>query len=268
MHGLHDRRSTARRRVLVAAGAGAIAAPLALFAQQSAKVPRIGFLISEPLPGQARRIDALRAGLRDRGYVEGKNIAIEVRSADADYDRLPALAAELVSLKVDVIVAFGTKAVSAAMRATTTIPIVDPVIGDPVALGLSSSFARPGGNVTGTALFGPETAAKRLEFLKETIPGITRVAVLVNPANYGTTMQLQAMRRTAEVLKLHMQALEVRSPEKSSVQRLPRWRKVASKRSSFRRTRFFEPTPPRSQTLRRSSAFPWRGPRSLLLWAA
>src|SRR5437762_6472744 len=152
-------------------------------AQVQRPVPRIGFLISETLSGQTGRVDALRAGLGDRGYVEGKNIAVEVRSADGEYDRLPELAAQLVKLKVDVIVAFGTKAVLAAKQATTTIPIVDPVMGDPVAAGLSSSFARPGGNITGSAQFGREATAKRLEFLKEAVPRITRVAFLFNPAN-------------------------------------------------------------------------------------
>jgi putative tryptophan/tyrosine transport system substrate-binding protein len=150
-------------------------------------------------------------GLREHGYVEGKNIAIEFRSADGDYDRLPGLAVELASLKVDVIVAFGTKAVSAAQRATTTIPIVDPSMGDPVALGLSSSLARPGGNITGIVQFSPEAAAKRVEFLKEALPRITRVAVLINPANTGTPPQLQAMRATANALKLELQSVEVRT---------------------------------------------------------
>jgi putative ABC transport system substrate-binding protein len=189
----------------------ALVAPLASLAQQSGKVPRIGLLIPETPSVEASRIEALRAGLRDRGYVEGSNMAIELRSAEGNYDRLSELAAELAKLKVDVIVAFGTKAVSAAQHATATIPIVDPVMGDPVAIGLSSSLARPGGNITGSVQFSPETGAKRLEFLKEVFPRITRVAVLINPANAGNPLQLQTMRVTANALNLELQALEVRN---------------------------------------------------------
>jgi putative tryptophan/tyrosine transport system substrate-binding protein len=201
-----------RRRFVVVFAASAFAASLALFAQQPAKVPRVGFLISETLSNEASRIDAMRGGLRDRGYIEGKNIAIEMRSADGKYDRLPALAAaELASLKVDVIVAFGTKALLAIKGVTTTIPVVDPVMGDPVANGLASSLARPGGNITGSVQFSPETGAKQLELLREIFPRITRVAVLVNPANAGTRVQLQTMRATADALKLELHVLEVRS---------------------------------------------------------
>ncbi len=201
----------ARRPFVFALGASAFAAPLGLFPQQSAKVPRVGFLMSETLSAQASRIEALRTGLRDRGYVEGKNITIELRFADGNYDRLPELAAELVSLKIDVIVAFGTKAVSAAKRATTTIPIVDPVMTDPVALGLSSSLAHPGGNITGIAQFGPEAASKRVEFLKEAVPRATRVAVLSNPANPSSAVDFNAIRDAASVLKLELQLLEAQS---------------------------------------------------------
>jgi putative ABC transport system substrate-binding protein len=199
-----------RRQFVLALGVSALAAPLVSLAQQP-KVPRVGFLISETLSGQASRVDALRAGLRDHGYVEGKNIAIEIRAADGNYDRLPELAVELIRIKVDVIVAFGTKAVLAAMRATTTIPIVDPVMSDPIALGLSNSLARPGGNITGSAQFGPEAYGKRLEFLKEAVPRVTRVGALINPANMASAMQVQAMRAGANALKLELQVLEVRT---------------------------------------------------------
>jgi putative ABC transport system substrate-binding protein len=199
-----------RRQFVLAVVVTAFVAPLVSLAQQP-KVSRVGILISETVSGQARRVDALRAGLRDHGYIEGKNIAIEIRSADGNYDRLPELAAELTRLKVDVIVAVGTKAVLAAMHATTTIPIVDPVMSDPVALGLSNSLARPGGNVTGSAGFGPEAYAKRLQFLKEAVPGITRVGVLVNPANTASAMQVEAMRAAAKALNLRLQVLELRA---------------------------------------------------------
>jgi putative ABC transport system substrate-binding protein len=195
--------------------AGALAAPLASFAQQpQGTVPRIGFLISETLSSQARRVEALRSGLLDLGYVEGKSIAIEVRSADGRYDRLPELAAELTRLKVDVLVAFGIKAVVAAKHATTTIPIVVPATAsDLVAMGLISSLARPGGNITGSAMFGPETAAKQVELFKEAVPRITRVAVLLNPANAARGVILQSMRATANSLKLELQPFEVRTPK-------------------------------------------------------
>ena len=201
----------ARRRFVFALGVTALGTPLISPAQQPPTGARIGLLIPETIAVELTRVDALRAGLRDHGYVEGKNITIELRSAAGNYDRLPELAAELVNLKVDVMVAFGTKAVSAATHATTTIPIVDPVMGDPVAIGLSDSLARPGGNVTGSVQFSVEGGAKRLELLKEAVPHITRIAVLVNPANAGSPLQVQAMRNTANALKLELQAIEVRS---------------------------------------------------------
>jgi putative tryptophan/tyrosine transport system substrate-binding protein len=200
-----------RRHVLMLCF-GALAAPLASLAlEPQGKIPRIGFLISET--GQASRIEALRAGLRDRGYVEGKNIAIELRSAEGNYDRLPDLAAELTRLRVDVLVAFGIKALAAASGATTTIPIVIPATSsDPVAMGLISSIARPGGNVTGSTTFGPEIMAKRLELLKEVMPGMMRVAVLVNPANPSFGPTFQQMDTAAKSLKLSLEPFQVRAP--------------------------------------------------------
>jgi putative ABC transport system substrate-binding protein len=201
----------ARRHFLHALGLIALAARGLSFAQQQTKVPRVAFLISEMPSAQADVIDAVRAGLRDHGYVDGKNIIIELRAAGGDYDRLPELAAELVHLRVDVIVAFGQKAVSAAVQATGTIPIVDPSMGDPVALGLSSGLARPGKNVMGIVNFSVETGAKRMEFLKQALPGVARVAVLVNPVNASTPTQVQAIRLTANALKVELQVFEVRS---------------------------------------------------------
>ena len=198
-----------RRRQLLVAVSAMLATPLASLAQQS-KVPRIGCLISETLAAQSSRLDALRAGLRELGYVEGKNIALELRPADGNYDRLPGLASELVNLKVDVLVAFGAKAVIAARGATTTIPIVVPTTSDPVALGIVSSLSRPGGNVTGIAVFA-ELNAKQLELLKEAVPRIARVAVLVNSANPLRSTSTEAMSATAKSLKLELQYLEVRS---------------------------------------------------------
>jgi putative ABC transport system substrate-binding protein len=203
-----DQRGIDRRHFVVALAVSAFAAPLASLAQKSGKVPRVGLLIPETAAVEAGRIDALRAGLRDYGYVEGKSIVTEVRSAEGNYDRLAELAGELTRLKVDVIVAFGTKAVSAAQHATKTIPIVDPVMGDPVASGLSSSLARPGGNITGSVQFSPEAGGKRLEFLKEAIPRITRIATLTNPANAGNPLQLETLRVTANALHVEVLVLE------------------------------------------------------------
>ena len=160
-----------RRQWLIALGAGAVAAPWPSLAQQGpVNVSRIGFLGATSIAGSKSRVEAVRAGLRDLGYVEGKNLAIEFRWADGMYDRLPSLAAELVRLKVDVIVTGGTPGTRAAKQATTTIPIVMAVSGDAVATGLISSLARPGGNIIGTTYFDPELHAKRLELLKEAVP--------------------------------------------------------------------------------------------------
>ena len=199
-----------RRRIVIAFGAGALAAPLASFAQQPpAKIFRIGFLGAESAAGYASRMEALRAGLRDLGYVEGKNIVIEYRWAEGKYERLPDLAAELVHLKVDVIVTHAAPGSLAAKRATTTIPIVMATMGDPVSLGLIASLAQPGGNVTGSTFFQPELAAKRLELLKEAMPRMTQVAVLLTRDNPTNRQTLEAMGITARSLKVGLQNFEV-----------------------------------------------------------
>jgi ABC-type uncharacterized transport system substrate-binding protein len=147
-------------------------------------------------------VEALRQGLRDRGYVEGKNIAIEFRWAEGRDERLPELAGELVRLKVDVIVTTATEPVLTAKRATATIPIVFATVGDAVATGVVASLARPGGNATGSTFFSPELMAKRLELAKEALPHIARVAVLVNPDSPLTGPILQAMEVTAKFEKV------------------------------------------------------------------
>jgi putative ABC transport system substrate-binding protein len=200
-----------RRKLLVALGVGALAAPLTSFAQQKGKVWRIGFLGAATASGIAGLVDALRAGLRDLGYVEGKNLVIEFRWADGKYERLPDLAAELVRLKVEVIVTAGPPGILAAKSATTTIPIVMAQSADPVALGFVASLARPGGNITGMASFGPEGAAKRLELLKDAFPRTRQVAVLLNPDNSGNIrLAFPAMEVTAKSLKLELQPFRVR----------------------------------------------------------
>jgi putative ABC transport system substrate-binding protein len=205
-----------RRKLLVAFGAGALTAPLASFAQQQpTKVTRIGILSSESASDLAdrARVDALRQALRELGYEDGKNIAIEFRWAEGKYDRLLGLAAELARLKVNVLVTVGIKAATAAESATSTIPIILPgTTADVVTLGLAANLARPGRNVTGSAIFGPEIMAKRLELLKEIVPRVTRVAVLFNPANSSFGPTLQAMEITAKLRNLGLKAWELRAP--------------------------------------------------------
>ena len=201
-----------RRKVLLAIGAGAIVAPLVSFAQKSsAKISRIGFLGSASAAGDATGVEALQAGLRELGYVEGKNIVIVFRWAEANNDRFPELAAELVRLKVDLIVASGAPSARAAMQATTTIPIVMTSAGDPLRSGLVTSLARPGGNVTGSTQLGAELAGKRLELLKDTLPNVSRVAFLWNPANESHIPYLKEIQAAARALSLTLLSVEVRS---------------------------------------------------------
>ena len=205
-------RTRTRRQVIVALGTSALAFPLAAFAQQSAKSYRIGFLASESAsdPSQAKRLELLRSGLRDLGYVEGHNIVVEVRWAEGQYDRLSALASELIALKVSVIVASGTKATMAARNATGTIPIVMGSTGNPIGLGLTTSLARPSGNVTGWTFIGSELGTKLLELLKEAVPHITHAAYLVNPADPPSS--LPAMQTAARSLKFALSVFEARAP--------------------------------------------------------
>jgi putative ABC transport system substrate-binding protein len=202
-----------RRKLLVALGASVLATPQVSFAQQKSKVWRIGFLGTSSASGLAGRVEALRSGLRDLGYVEGKNIVIEYRWAEDKYDRLPELATDLVRLKVDVIVAHGNPGIIAAKNATSTLPIVMAVSADPVALGFVASLARPGGNVTGMASLAPETVAKRLELLVDAFPRTKQVAVLFNPDNPGyIRLVFPAMEVAAASLKLVLQQFPVRGP--------------------------------------------------------
>jgi len=201
-----------RRKLLVVLGAGAFATPLACFAAQPAKVARVGYLGATSAAGAKIRVEALRAGLRELGYVEGKNLSIEFRWADDKYERLPALMAELIGLKVDVIVTHSTPGTRAARQATPTIPIVMAVAGDAVLAGLVANVVRPEANVTGSTFSTPELAAKRLEVLKDTFPRIRRVALLQNPDNPAMGPVLKAMQQTANALKLELQQIAVRTP--------------------------------------------------------
>ncbi len=177
---------------------------------QEAKVPRIGYLSparNMPL------LEAFRKGLRDLGWVEGQNIALEVRSAEGKYERLPELAAELVRLKVDVIVASTTPAALAAKHATTTIPIVIQFVADPIGSGLVASLAQPGGNITGWTHLGRELRGKYVELLKEAVPSITRIGVLWNPTNPIHEPSLQNAGVAAQALKLQLDPVGVRDPD-------------------------------------------------------
>ena len=186
---------------------------LAADAQPTGKVWRIGFLGSTSTSSHGAFVDAFREGLRERGYVEGKNVTIEYRWAESHYDRLPALAAELVRLNVDVILTHGTPGARAAKEATTTIPIVVAITGDAVATGLVSSLARPGSNLTGSTFSFSELNAKRLEMLKEALPNLKRAAVLMNATNVGNVVTFEAMARTARSIDVSVMQTFAKSPE-------------------------------------------------------
>ena len=199
------------RRVLIPALAlASLAAPLIPDAQQPAKLHQIGFL--QRGSPQASRFEAFRQGLRALGYTEGQNIAIEQRYAHGVHDRLSGLAAELVPRKVDVIVVDGTATAIVAKAATTTIPIVFTLAGDPVGSGLAASLARPGGNVTGLSNLAAELSGKQLQLLKEAVPEASRVAFLYNPVNPATAPALNGAQAAARALGIQLQVLEVRRP--------------------------------------------------------
>jgi putative tryptophan/tyrosine transport system substrate-binding protein len=182
-------------------------------AQQSTKIPRIGFLSASSLSANAARTEAFRQGLRELGYVEGKNIVIDWRSAEGKADRLPALAAELVRLKVDIIVSASPTATRSANEATVTIPIVMAFDSDPVGLGFVASLARPGGNITGLSTLAPEISGKLVELLKEIVPRLSRVAVLGTSTTPGYAPVLKEMELAAGALKVKLQNLDVLSPK-------------------------------------------------------
>ena len=192
-----------RRTLVIAFGAGALAAPLACFAQQQRpKVARIGLLEAASASISANRLEALIAGLRERGLVEGKNILIEYRWAEGKYERLPGLAAELVQMKVDVIVAAAPPAIQAAQRATPTIPIVMLRTSDPVGRGFVASLARPGRNITGLSNINVEVMSKYLELLRAAVPKLSRVAVLVNPTNPSHADFLKSVQATERTIRV------------------------------------------------------------------
>ena len=190
-----------------------LAAPRAAAAQQAGKMPRIGFLSVTSPSDRPPLLEAFRQRLRELGWVEGRNIVIDYRYAEDRVDRLPDLAAELVGVKVDVIVSMGTQGVTAAKNATETIPIVMIAVRDPVGTGLIASLVRPGGNVTGVSGYaGLEIVAKQLVLLKETVPKIRRVAILSNPTNAYHQLAIREVNVRARSLGVQLQSLQVRSP--------------------------------------------------------
>jgi putative ABC transport system substrate-binding protein len=187
-------------------------------AQQPGRIPRIGYLVTGSLDSPETRslLDAFRQGLREHGYVEGQNIVVEYRAADGKIEQLPGRVTELARLKLDLIVAGNTPAARAAQQATTTIPIVAPVMGDPVGDGLVASLARPGGNITGLTFLGPELVPKRLELLKEALPTISRVAALWHPGAFGersTRDMLKETETAARTLAVQLRLVGARGPD-------------------------------------------------------
>ena len=189
-----------RRKLVIALGASALAAPFGAFAQQQGKVWRIGYLGTTRSDAFASELAALRAGLREHGYEEGRNLVFDERWAESNYERLPVLAAELVAARVDVIVASGTPGTRAARQATATIPIVMVLAADPVGAGLVQSLARPGGNITGQSNLLGDISHKYLEMLRSMVSKLSRVAVLVNPNNAGNAAILKNVQAAAPKL--------------------------------------------------------------------
>jgi putative ABC transport system substrate-binding protein len=196
-----------RRELLAALGGAAAAWPLAARAQKGAKIPRIGIIDDEPL------WDIFRQGLRDLGYIENQNIAIEYRSAESKVDRLAQAARELVSLPVNIVVVFGSTEARAAQQATSTVPIVMIAIGDPVRAGFAVSLARPGGNMTGNSYLSPDLIGKRLEILKECVPSVARVAFLWNPDNNSNLVFLEELIIAVPALGLQLISVPVRNAD-------------------------------------------------------
>jgi len=198
-------------RIVLTLLLGVLLAPLsATEAQQATKVPRVAYLTAVSLSANAARIEAFRQGLRKLGYVEGKNIIIEWRGADGKPDRLPVLAAELVRLKVDIVVSGGPTVTRPVKEATTTIPIVMTFDNDPVGSGFVASLARPGGNITGLSTLAPDIGGKQLELLKEIIPRLTRVAVLGTSTQAGNAQSLNEIELAARAFKVQRQYLDVK----------------------------------------------------------
>jgi ABC-type uncharacterized transport system substrate-binding protein len=203
-----------KRREFITLLGGAAAWPLAARAQQPVgKVARVGFMGNSTAVLEANLVGPFRDGLRELGYQEGRNILIEYRWAEGNYERFPALVAELLALPVDVIVTAGTPATLAVKKATSTVPLVMIAVGDPVGIGIVSSLARPGANITGLSSIAPDLEGKRLELLREVIPKLSRVALFLNPLNEFHTVSVRQAFAAAQALGIKLQALEVRTSE-------------------------------------------------------
>lgn len=194
----------------IIAALATLAAPLVAAGQPATPIHRIGFIGNSTPALESNLVGPFREGLRERGYDEGRNLAIEYRWAQGDYARLPALVAELIAAKVEVLVAAGTPAALAVKRATTTVPMVMVAVGDPVGTGLVASLARPGGNLTGLVSIAPDLEGKRLELLQEVAPKLSLVSVLINPANPFTVSSAEQIRAAAQVLQLKVHFANVR----------------------------------------------------------
>jgi ABC-type uncharacterized transport system substrate-binding protein len=202
-----------RRAFITLVGGAAVAWPLLARAQQAGKVPTIGLLVPGTPASHGQWFTALMQRLRDLGWIEGRTITVEVRWAEGDREGLAKIAAEFVRMNVDVIVTSGTPAVVAAMQATSVIPIVSAVMGDPVGTGLVGGIARPGGNVTGLSVLAPDLAGKRLELLREVVPGLRRLALLANVNNPITVPEMGEVQTAARTLDLDVVTLEIRRTE-------------------------------------------------------
>jgi putative tryptophan/tyrosine transport system substrate-binding protein len=198
-----------RRQVIIAFGAGVIAVPFVGYAQTKSKVFHIGYVGNSTLSTEVELVEGFRQGLRERGYTEGKDIVIHYVWAGGRADLLPSLVADLIALRVDVLVTAGTPAVLAAKQATASIPIVMAAQGDAVAAGIVPNLARPGGNVTGLSTLFPDVEGKRLELLREIVPKLSRLALLANPANPFSKVMLRSTQAAAKALTLKTQVFEV-----------------------------------------------------------
>src|SRR5262249_11351448 len=202
-----------KRREFIMLLGGAAAWPLAARAQQPAKRPIVGFLGDSTPLAESERAAAFARRLHDLGWIEGRTIAIEYRWADGRSDRLAEMAAEFARLKVDIIVTGGTPAVIAAKQAAPVVPIVFAAVGDPVGVGLVASLARPGGNVTGVSALTADLAGKRLDLLREVVPGLGRLAIMGNVGNPLTVLELGELQAAARPLGLQLDTLEIRRPQ-------------------------------------------------------
>jgi len=202
-----------RRELLIAFGASALVVPLRSFAQQQGKVWRVGFLSLYSASEDVQNTTALVKTLRELGYIEGKNLVVEWRFAEGSFERLTSLATELVQLKVDVIVAVASAAISAATKATSTIPIVMATTGDPVGSGFVKSLARPGGNVTGLSNMGGDTGAKLLDLLLTAVPSVSRVGVLVTPTSTTYRAIAESVQAGAQNASVKVLVAEAKTPQ-------------------------------------------------------